>query len=107
MERYADGLAILVSQRDLAHFTFLIQDINNGSLNIVLGLKILYNHLALQMGNFQLQQSFSILRAVIPKTNPKHLRLDVELLKKCLDFLNRYYVPIFSGARYKGFFRYV
>lgn len=102
MERYADGLAILVSQRDLdvhltsfhilaedPHFTFLIQNINNGSLNIVLGLKILYDHLALQMGNFQLQQSFSILRAVIPKTNPKHLRLDVELLKKCLDFLNR------------------
>ena len=29
------------------------------------------------------------------------------LLKKCLDFLNRYHVPIFSGARYKGFFRYV
>ena len=53
-----------------------------------------YNSLALVI-----LLSFFILFPIIPETNSKHLRLDIKLIQKRFNFLNRYHILFFSHRK--------
>lgn len=108
MERDADGLSVVVSERNLdvyltsfyifsedPHLSFFVQHVDDRPFHIVLHLKILYNHLSLQRRDIELQQRCSILRTVIPEANTKYLCLDIKLIKKGFYFVNRYHIHFF------------
>lgn len=86
------------------HLAFLIQYVDDRTLHIILRLKALNDYLTLQKCDFQLQQSLPIFRAFIPETDSKHLRLDIELIQKRPNLLNRYHIPNIIRNQIYNFF---